>query len=91
MRYGSLFIALSASLLWLAVVVGGAGFALLWPALSFALVGAAYLARRPALLGKRVDGALAWWACLLFAPGARCTRSAAPTKTHRSRCPETRC
>jgi len=50
MRYGSLFIALSASLLWLAVVAGGAGLALLWPALSFALVGAAYLARQPALL-----------------------------------------
>ncbi|WP_438040307.1 hypothetical protein [Sorangium sp. So ce128] len=41
---------------------------LLWPALSFALVGAAYLARQPALPGKRVDGALAWWACLPFAP-----------------------
>ncbi|WP_437528285.1 hypothetical protein WME79_44650 [Sorangium sp. So ce726] len=68
MRYGSLFIALSASLLWLAVMVGDAGLALLWPALSFALVGAAYLARQPALLGKRVDGTLAWWACLLFAP-----------------------
>ncbi|WP_437546966.1 hypothetical protein WME97_43935 [Sorangium sp. So ce367] len=48
MRYGSLFIALSASFLWLAVVAGGAGLALLWPALSFALVGAAYLARQPA-------------------------------------------
>lgn len=91
MRYGSLFIALSASLPWLAVVVGGAGLALLWPAPSFALVGVAYLARQPTLLGKRVDGALAWWSWLLFAPGARCTRSAAATKTHGTRCHEPRC
>ncbi|HSN97395.1 MAG TPA: hypothetical protein VLS89_03820 [Candidatus Nanopelagicales bacterium] len=68
MRYGFLFIALSASLFWLAVVIGGAGLALLWPVLSFALVGTAYLAHQPALLGKRLDGTLAWWAWLLLAP-----------------------
>lgn len=68
MRYGFLFIALSTSLFWLTVVTGGTGLALLWPVLSFALVGAAYLAHQPALLGKRLDGTLAWWAWLLLAP-----------------------
>lgn len=68
MRYGFLFVALSASLLWLALVIGGAGLVLLWPALSFLLVGAAYLAHRPALLGKRPDGTQAGWAVLLLGP-----------------------
>jgi len=68
MRYGFLFIALSASLCWFAVVLGGAGLVLFWPALSFLVLGAAYLARRPALLGKRPGGTLAWWALLLLGP-----------------------
>jgi hypothetical protein len=68
MRYGFWFSVLSASTLWLAIVVGSAGLVLLWPALSFFLVGAAYLARKPGLLGKRVDGTLAWWACLFLGP-----------------------
>jgi len=79
-RYGPLFIALSASILWLAFIIGGAGLVLLWPALSFALLGAAYLAHRPTLLGKRLDGTLAWWAYLLFAPYLMLTWSIWHTK-----------
>ncbi|WP_437966577.1 dual specificity protein phosphatase family protein [Sorangium sp. So ce260] len=68
MRYGILFIALSASIAALAVVAGGAALVLLWAALSFFLVGAAYLSRRPALLGKQPDGTLASWALVLLGP-----------------------
>ncbi|WP_437657390.1 hypothetical protein [Sorangium sp. So ce1182] len=68
MRYGLTFLALSASIASLGVIAGGAALALLWPALSFGLVGAAYLARRPAMLGKRPDGTQAAWALVLLGP-----------------------
>lgn len=68
MRYGLTFLALSAALAALAVLAGGAALVLLWPAMSFGLVGAAYLARRPALLGKRPDGTQAAWALVLLGP-----------------------
>lgn len=68
MRYGSLFLLLSASVASLALVIGGAALLLLWPALSLSLVSAAYLTRRPALLGKRPSGTLAPWALLLLGP-----------------------
>jgi protein-tyrosine phosphatase len=68
MRYGLSFIALGASITGLAVLIGDAGLALLWPGFSFFLVSTAYLTRRPALLGKRADGTLAGWAFLLLWP-----------------------
>lgn len=68
MRYGVLFLVLGVSLAGLAALIGGAGFALLWPASSVVVVSAAYLRERPAALGKRADGTLAPSALLLLAP-----------------------
>src|SRR5688572_13433114 len=41
---------------------------LVWPALSFAAVGACYLKLGPAPLGKRQDGLIALWSLFLFGP-----------------------
>ncbi|MFT3775390.1 MAG: hypothetical protein QM820_59345 [Minicystis sp.] len=68
MPYGVLFLVLGGSLATLAFLQGGAGWALLWPALSFAAAGGAYLRGRPAMLGKRDGGTFAWWAPVLFGP-----------------------
>ncbi len=43
-------------------------YALLWPALSVALVVAAYAGVGPRLFGKRPDGSLPWWSWLLNGP-----------------------
>jgi protein-tyrosine phosphatase len=59
---------LGAASAWLAIGVGGAGLALLWPAESFLLVSVAYLKNRPAMLGKRTDGTIKAWALLLLGP-----------------------
>jgi protein-tyrosine phosphatase len=53
------------------VAVGGdapAYWLLLWPALSFGLVAAAYAGAGPRVFGKRPDGRLAPWAVLLLLP-----------------------
>lgn len=55
MRYGVIFVAIAAGLSWRASL-GGWRWILLWPALSFAIMGAAYLLLRPELVGKRPDG-----------------------------------
>jgi protein-tyrosine phosphatase len=68
MRYGLLFLVLGVSLAGLGALAGGAAWALAWPALSFLVVGIAYLARRPSLLGKRPDGTLAAWSFPLLGP-----------------------
>ncbi|EYF01426.1 dual specificity protein phosphatase family protein [Chondromyces apiculatus] len=68
MRYALLFLLLSATLIVLAIVAGGAALWLLWPAASFLLVGTAYLTARPSLLGKRTDGTLALSTLLPLAP-----------------------
>lgn len=67
-RYGSLFLILGASVAALAALIGHAGLLLLWPALSSTLVGVAYIADRPAIMGKRADGTIAAWALGLLAP-----------------------
>src|SRR5262249_56978547 len=51
-----------------AVLVEGWAWLLLWPALSFLLLAAAYAGIGPGLLGKRPGGSIAWWAVLLFLP-----------------------
>src|SRR5690349_15013055 len=68
MRYGPLFLLLGGSLAALAALSGGAGWLLLWPALSFGLVGVAYLRKNPGALGKRADGTLAAGNTVLLAP-----------------------
>jgi protein-tyrosine phosphatase len=52
----------------LAVVVEGWAWLLLWPALSFLLVAAAYAGLGPGIFGKSDTGRLAWWATLLLLP-----------------------
>lgn len=59
MRFGVLFLMLGAALAALAREAGGRAYGLLWPAISFLVVGTSYLVRRPRMLGKRDDGTLA--------------------------------
>lgn len=68
MRNGVLFLVIGASLAGLGAVAGGLAWALLWPAMSFLLVGVAYLTRRPGMLGKRVNGTFPWWVILGLGP-----------------------
>ena len=68
MRYGLLFLILGGSIAGLGALAGGAAWVLSWPALSFSWVGSAYLARRPAMLGKRPDGTIAALASLWLGP-----------------------
>jgi protein-tyrosine phosphatase len=70
LRYGALFVILGVSIAALGALIGGAGLVLLWPALSFTLVGLAYFADRPTVLGKRADGTIAAWSLALLAPYA---------------------
>ena len=48
--------------------LGGAGWLLLWPAVSFMLIGGAYAGLGPRVCGKRPDGRMAWWAVFLLLP-----------------------
>ena len=66
MKYTLVFAAFSAYLVVLAVHLGGLAWLLLWPALSFLLIAAAYAGLGPGVCGKRPDGGLAWWAVLLL-------------------------
>jgi protein-tyrosine phosphatase len=68
MKYGLLFLLLGVVLLMQSALVGGLWWLLLWPGLSFAIVGLAYLAIGPRVFGKRTDGTMAWWAVLLLLP-----------------------
>jgi protein-tyrosine phosphatase len=66
MKYTVVFAAFSAYLIVLAAYLGGLAWLLLWPALSFLLIAAAYAGLGPGVCGKRPDGGLAWWAVLLL-------------------------
>ncbi|MEZ4449650.1 MAG: hypothetical protein R3B09_09230 [Nannocystaceae bacterium] len=68
MLYGLLLLLLGAALAGFAGLLGGLAWALVWPALSFALVGFAYVAARPAALGKRPDGSIAGLPKIVLAP-----------------------
>lgn len=58
MRFGLTQIALGIALGALAASLGGPAWLLAWPALSVAIVGAAYLGYGPRVFGKRADGRL---------------------------------
>jgi protein-tyrosine phosphatase len=60
MKYGLLFLAMGIVLALQAGWLGGAGWMLVWPGLSFTLVGMAYLGLGPRVFGKRPDGTMAW-------------------------------
>lgn len=68
MRYTIVFGLLGAYLLVQACVLGGVGWLLLWPGVSFLLLAAAYAGLGPRLLGKRRDGRIALWAVFLLLP-----------------------
>ncbi len=63
-----MFILLAVALAALAQGLGGFGYALSWPALSAALVGAGYLGIGSKVFGKRGDGSLPIATRVLFAP-----------------------
>lgn len=67
-RLGILFVVVGLALAGAACVEGAAAFLLLWPALSFALVGAGYLGLGARVFGKRADGTLPLWSRVVFAP-----------------------
>lgn len=74
MRYGVLFSAVAAILASLALALtrspapGLGPWVLLWGALSYAVVGLAYVQNRPDMLGKTPDGRLAPWAYAALLP-----------------------
>jgi protein-tyrosine phosphatase len=48
--------------------LGGWWLLLLWPAVSYVLIGAAYAGLGPRVCGKRLDGGIAWWAVVVLLP-----------------------
>ncbi len=68
MKYSIAFSLLSLVFVIYAIFLGDFWFLLLWPATSFALLGAAYAGLGAKLLGKRSNGKIAWWAWILFLP-----------------------
>jgi protein-tyrosine phosphatase len=68
MKYAFTFAAFAIYLTVLAWVIDGAGWVLLWPAISFLAVAAAYAGLGPVVFGKRPNGSLAPWAVLLLLP-----------------------
>ncbi|MFO7565290.1 MAG: hypothetical protein R6X02_21790 [Enhygromyxa sp.] len=68
-RYGLIFTTIALSFLAAAARVEGAAMGLLlWFALGFGLIAAAYLLERPQLFGKRPNGTLAPWAVVIALP-----------------------
>ena len=68
MAYGLAFFLFGAALAYQAFRLGGWWLALLWPAASFFVVAAAYVAAKPRWLGKRPDGRLSLPAVSILAP-----------------------
>lgn len=68
MRFAILFPLVAIGLCLITRNNGGWTWLLLWPALSFALVGLAYTLGSPRLFGKRANGKLFWWSTLLLFP-----------------------
>jgi len=68
MKYAFVFGLLSAYVFAAAYLLGGWAWLLVWPAVSFLLVTAAYLGLGPRIFGKRPNGRHAWWAVALLLP-----------------------
>ena len=68
MAYGLAFFLFGTVLAYQALRLGGWWLALLWPAVSFFVVAAAYVTARPRLLGKRADGRLSLPALSVLGP-----------------------
>jgi protein-tyrosine phosphatase len=68
MLYAAVFVLLSGYFVVVAFLVGAWGWLLLWPAVSFLVLAAAYAVLGPCVFGKRPDGRLAWWSLLVLLP-----------------------
>jgi protein-tyrosine phosphatase len=68
MSHGLALLFIGGAQIVLGVQTGGIGWLLVWSGVSFAVVGTAYVARKPSIFGKRPDGSLAWPNVLLLAP-----------------------
>jgi protein-tyrosine phosphatase len=68
MKHGLGFTICGLALAVLAVQSWPWGALYLWPAISFLLVGAAYLGLGVGIFGKRPDGSLTWWSYVLLGP-----------------------
>jgi protein-tyrosine phosphatase len=67
-KYVLAFALLGVYLTVLGVRLGGLGWLLLWPGVSYLVLAAAYAGLGPGVCGKRPDGRLAWWAVALMLP-----------------------
>lgn len=68
MKYAGLHFLLGVSLVVLAGLYPGTSGLLGWLGACFGMLSLAYALKRPALLGKRQDGSLAWWSWIMFLP-----------------------
>jgi protein-tyrosine phosphatase len=68
MKYAVVFAILGIYLAVVGLLLSDLGWLLLWPALSFLIVAAAYAGLGPAVFGKCPDGRFAWWAVALLLP-----------------------
>jgi protein-tyrosine phosphatase len=68
MKYAAVFTLLGCILAFTALTSGGPALLLLWPAVSFLVVGAAYAGLGPHVYGKRPDGRLAPGAVIVLLP-----------------------
>jgi protein-tyrosine phosphatase len=62
------FLGLGLYLVALGVGLGGVALILLWPGVSFGVLGTAYAGLGACVLGKQLDGRMAWWAVVLMLP-----------------------
>ena len=68
MKYGVLFLIIGVLFAYYAFLVGGWGWLLLWPALSFSSIALAYLGLGARVFGNRADGTIAPLALLALFP-----------------------
>ncbi len=59
-KYGILFLIVSRVFAYYGYLIGGWGWLLWWPALSFSTVACGYLGLGAKIFGKRTDGTIAW-------------------------------
>lgn len=68
MKFGILFLAIGIILGLEAGLLRGWYWLLVWPGLSFGLVGLAYLGLGPCVFGKRPTGTMAWYSVIVLLP-----------------------
>lgn len=68
MALAAFLLILAAAQVHLGVTFGGIWWAFLWPAASALWLSLAYFTKRPRMVGKQTDGAVAWWAWILMLP-----------------------